>query len=275
MNDLLINLHIPKTGGTTLRDIIHRQYPINNIITIPTLSESKDIINNVSLNREKQLDIIQGHLQYGIHKKLNRNIKYFTILRDPIKRILSTYYYIINQPNNPQNLSNAIKTMSIYEYINSGINPFLINGQTQLIAGNACSINDPLIKSNELLEIAKNNINKNFIFTGVTELFDDSILILKKKLDWKTPYYSKANKTKYKPNYNNIDSKIKNFIESHNQLDIKLYNYVKNMIDEDIHSAGKNFQKDVYRFKRINYITNPIFSYSRAIRYFSKKIKFF
>ena len=197
------------------------------------------------------------------------------MLRDPIKRILSTYYYIVNQPNNPQNLSNTIETMSIYDYINSGINPFLINGQTQLIAGKACSINDQFIKSKELLEIAINNINKNFIFTGVTELFDESILILKKKLDWKTPYYSKANKTKYKPNYNNIDSKIKDFIESHNRLDIKLYNYVKNMIDEDIHSEGKRFQKDVYRFKKINYITNPIFGYSRAIRYFSKKIKFF
>ena len=39
--------------------------------------------------------------------------------------------------------------MSIYEYINSGINPFLINGQTQLIAGKKFSINDSIIKSNE------------------------------------------------------------------------------------------------------------------------------
>ena len=76
-----------------------------SLLILCFLTTSKDIINNVSLNREKQLDIIQGHLQYGIHKKLNRNIKYFTILRDPIKRILSTYYYIINQPNNPQNFS--------------------------------------------------------------------------------------------------------------------------------------------------------------------------
>ena len=96
MENLLIYLHIPKTGGTTLRDIIQYQYKSNKILTIPTLSESKDIINNLSLDREKQLDIIQGHLQYGIHKKLNRNIKYFTMLRDPIKRILSTYYYIIS-----------------------------------------------------------------------------------------------------------------------------------------------------------------------------------
>ena len=127
MNNLLINLHIPKTGGTTLRDIIYRQYPINNIITTPTLNESKSIINNLSLNKLKQLDIIQGHLQYGIHENLNRNIKYITIIRDPVKRVLSTYYYILNQENNPHNLSTDNKQMTIYDYIKSGINPFLIN----------------------------------------------------------------------------------------------------------------------------------------------------
>ena len=49
MENLLIYLHIPKTGGTTLRDIIQYQYKSNKILTIPTLSESKDIINNLSL----------------------------------------------------------------------------------------------------------------------------------------------------------------------------------------------------------------------------------
>ena len=270
MNYLLIYLHIPKTGGTTLRDIIYRQYPSKNILTIPTLNESKSIINNLSRNREKQLDIIQGHLQHGIHESLEKNIKYFTIIREPIKRVLSTYYYIISQPNNPQNLSNNKNTMSIYEYINSGINPFLINGQTQLIAGKKCSINDPLIKSNELLTMAKDNINKNFIFTGTTEQFDESILLLKRILNWKSPYYSRANRTKNKPDYSKIEAEIRGFIEDHNQLDIDLYNYVNKSIDNRIKEAGDNFARDLKHFKRINSIINPIFGLSRAKRFFFK-----
>jgi len=270
MNDLFIHLHIPKTGGTTLRDIIQYQYKSTKILTIPTLSESKNIINNLSHNRMKYLDIIQGHLQYGIHEKLNRNIKYFTIIRDPIKRILSTYYYIINQPNNPQNLSNAKKTMSIYDYINSGINPFLINGQTQLIAGNECSIDDPYIKSSELLEIAKNNINENFIFAGITEKFDESILLLKRMLNWKSPYYSKANQTKNKPDYNKIDINVRDFIKEHNQLDIDLYNYVRKLINKKIDEAGNDFLIELNRYRKINSIINPIFGYNRAKRFLSK-----
>ena len=270
MNDLIIHLHIPKTGGTTLRDIVNRQYSSENILTIQTIDKSKKIVKILSSNKINQLEIIQGHLKYGIHNHFDRTAKYFAIMRDPVDRVLSSYYYVISQEDNPQNLSKTNKTMSIYEYINSGINPFLINGQTQLIAGKKCSINDPLIKSNELLDIAKENINKNFILTGTTEKFYESILLLKKILNWKSPYYSRANRTKNKPDYSKIETEIRNFIKEHNQLDINLYNYVKKSIDTKIREAGKDFVRDLNRFKIINSIINPIFGYNRAKRFLSK-----
>ena len=263
MNDLIIHLHIPKTGGTTLRDIVYRQYSAKNILTIPTIDKSKIIVDALSSNKKKQLELIQGHLKYGVHNNFERSAKYFAIMREPIDRVLSTYYYIISQDNNPQNLSNAKKPMSIYNYMNSGINPFLINGQTQLISGRTCSIDDPLIKSNELLKIAKENIDKNFIL----------ILLLKKLLNWNSPYYSKANRTKNKPDYNKIDTEIRNFIKEHNQLDINLYNYVKKVINNKINEAGKEFVNDLNHFKRINSMINPIFGFSRLKRFISKQFK--
>ncbi len=270
MNDLIIHLHIPKTGGTTLRDIVNRQYSNENVLTIPTIGESKNIIEDLSQKEINKLEIIQGHLEYGLHNNFDRSSKYFAIMREPVDRVLSSYYYVISQSENPQNLGSARKTMSIYEYINSGINPFLINGQTQLIAGNTCSIDDPLIKSNELLNMAKDNINKTFIFTGTTEKFDESILLLKKMLNWKSPYYSRANRTKNKPDYSKVETEIRNFIKEHNQLDIDLYNYVNRSIDKKIIEAGSGFVKDLKRFKRINSIINPVFGLSRAKRFFFK-----
>ena len=273
MNDLIIHLHIPKTGGTTLRDIIQRQYLSKNILTIPTLEKSENILETVPSVKINQLEVVQGHLKYGIHFNLNRGAKYFAILRNPIDRVLSTYYYVISQDNNPQNLSSNDNTMSIFEYVNSGINPFLINGQTQLISGKTCSINDPLIKSKELLSIAKKNIKENFIFTGTTEQFDESILLLKGILRWKSPYYSRANKTKNKPDYKKIDKKIRDFIKAHNQLDINLYNYVKKSINDKINEGSINFKNELNHFKKINAIINPIFGFSRAKRFLSKSFK--
>ena len=134
-------------------------------------------------------------------------------------------------------------------------------------------IDDPLIKSDELLKIAKENIDKNFILIGTTEQFDESILLLKGLLNWNSPYYSRANRTRNKPDYNKIDAEIRNFIKEHNQLDIDLYNYVKKVINNKINEAGKEFINDLNHFKRINSIINPIFGFSRLKRFLSKLFK--
>ena len=270
MKDLFIHLHIPKTGGTTLRDIIQRQYQSEKILMIPKLDESEDILKEVSTSQINQLKLIQGHLKYGIHNHFHRRAKYFAIIRDPINRVLSTYYYVLSQKNNPQNLSTSNNQMTIYDYVQSGVNPFLINGQTQLISGKTGNIDNPIIKSEELFSLAKENIANDFLFLGITEMFDETILILKNMLGWHMPYYSIANRTKNKPNYDAVDPTVISFIKEHNQLDIKLYNITKTSLLNKIVEENDIFQNRINKFKKINRLLNPLFSYSRAIRLIRK-----
>ena len=270
MKDLFIHLHIPKTGGTTLRDIIQRQYRSEKILMIPKLEESENILKEVSTSQINQLKLIQGHLKYGIHNHFHRRAKYFAIIRDPINRVLSTYYYVLSQKNNPQNLSTSNNQMTIYDYVQSGVNPFLINGQTQLISGKTGNIDNPIIESEELFSLAKENIENDFLFLGITEMFDETILILKNMLGWHMPYYSIANRTKKKPNYDAVNPTIISFIKEHNQLDIKLYNITKTSLLNRIAEENDIFQNRINKFKKINRLLNPLFSYSRAIRLIRK-----
>ena len=270
MKDLFIHLHIPKTGGTTLRDIIQRQYRSEKILMIPKLEESENILKEVSTSQINQLKLIQGHLKYGIHNHFHRRAKYFAIIRDPINRVLSTYYYVLSQKNNPQNLSTSNNQMTIYDYVQSGVNPFLINGQTQLISGKTGDIDNPIIESEELFSLAKENIENDFLFLGITEMFDETILILKNMLGWHMPYYSIANRTKKKPNYDAVNPTIISFIKEHNQLDIKLYNITKTSLLNRIAEENDIFQNRINKFKKINRLLNPLFSYSRAIRLIRK-----
>ena len=270
MKDLFIHLHIPKTGGTTLRDIIQRQYQSEKILMIPKLDESEDILKEVSTSQINQLKLIQGHLKYGIHNHFHRRAKYFAIIRDPINRVLSTYYYVLSQKNNPQNLSTSNNQMTIYDYVQSGVNPFLINGQTQLISGKTGNIDNPIIKSEELFSLAKENIANDFLFLGITEMFDETILILKNMLGWHMPYYSIANRTKNKPNYDAVDPTVISFLKEHNQLDVKLYNITKTSLLNKIVEENDIFQNRINKFKKINKLLNPLFSYSRAIRLIRK-----
>ena len=268
--DLFIHLHIPKTGGTTLRDIIQRQYRAEKILMIPKLDESENIIKEISASHINQLKLIQGHLKYGIHNHFHRRAKYFAIIRDPINRVLSTYYYVLSQKNNPQNLSTANNQMTIYDFVQSGVNPFLINGQTKLISGKTGNIDNPIIESEELFSLAKENIENDFLFLGITEMFDETILILKNMLGWHMPYYSIANRTKKKPNYDAVNPTIISFIKEHNQLDIKLYNITKTSLLNRIAEENDLFQDRINKFKKINRLLNPLFSYSRAIRLIRK-----
>ena len=270
MKDLFIHLHIPKTGGTTLRDIIQRQYRSEKILMIPKLEESENILKEVSTSQINQLKLIQGHLKYGIHNHFHRRAKYFAIIRDPINRVLSTYYYVLSQKNNPQNLSTSNNQMTIYDFVQSGVNPFLINGQTQLISGKTGDIDNPIIESEELFSLAKENIENDFLFLGITEMFDETILILKNMLGWHMPYYSIANRTKKKPNYDAVNPTIISFIKEHNQLDIKLYNITKTSLLNRIAEENDIFQDRINKFKKINKLLNPLFSYSRAIRLIRK-----
>ena len=270
MKDLFIHLHIPKTGGTTLRDIIQRQYRSEKILMIPKLEESENILKEVSTSQINQLKLIQGHLKYGLHNHFHRRAKYFAIIRDPINRVLSTYYYVLSQKNNPQNLSTSNNQMTIYDFVQSGVNPFLINGQTQLISGKTGDIDNPIIESEELFSLAKENIENDFLFLGITEMFDETILILKNMLGWHMPYYSIANRTKKKPNYDAVNPTIISFIKEHNQLDIKLYNITKTSLLNRIAEENNIFQNRINKFKKINRLLNPLFSYSRAIRLIRK-----
>jgi hypothetical protein len=270
MKDLFIHLHIPKTGGTTLRDIIQRQYRSEKILMIPKLEESENILKEVSTSQINQLKLIQGHLKYGLHNHFHRRAKYFAIIRDPINRVLSTYYYVLSQKNNPQNLSTSNNQMTIYDFVQSGVNPFLINGQTKLISGKTGNIDNPIIESEELFSLAKENIENDFLFLGITEMFDETILILKNMLGWHMPYYSIANRTKKKPNYDAVNPTIISFIKEHNQLDIKLYNITKTSLLNRIAKENDIFQNRINKFKKINRLLNPLFSYSRAIRLIRK-----
>ena len=101
-------------------------------------------------------------------------------------------------------------------------------------------------------------------------MFDETILILKNMLGWHMPYYSIANRTKNKPNYDAVDPTVISFLKEHNQLDVKLYNITKTSLLNKIVEENDIFQNRINKFKKINKLLNPLFSYSRAIRLIRK-----
>ena len=91
MNNKIIFLHIPRTGGTTFRDILERFYHSENVIEIKKFIESEETIRTYTKDEQSKIKLIKGHLNFGIHELINGDCKYITFLRDPVKRAYSHF----------------------------------------------------------------------------------------------------------------------------------------------------------------------------------------
>src|SRR5258705_13471294 len=86
---LVIFIHVPKTGGITLRDIIGRQYAPDQVYGSPNfLRDSARLwsCDQVRLDGvASQVRVIEGHMPFSLHPYLRRPVTYITLLRDPIE----------------------------------------------------------------------------------------------------------------------------------------------------------------------------------------------
>lgn len=266
-NDLLlINLHIPKTAGSTLRTIINKQFCADEVYLlykpfdpfVPNGSNQEDI-KQLWMQEASRMRCIQGHLWYGIHhcffcneSEQDRSLKskttfkytYITMLREPVERVISFYYHILENPWHY--LYEKATKMSLEEFVTSddtiiGVN--ISNLQVRYLTG----LPRDLEKSD--LKIAKNNIIKDFAVIGITERFDQSIWVMKNKLNWNEFGYSKENVTINRPSIKDIPQSIIEIIKEKNKLDMELYHFGEQLLEKDLRRLNYTGTKEQFPSK--------------------------
>lgn len=220
MNNKYLFLHIPKTAGSSLYALFANILGPENVKQVPNT-------NNLGLRQIDMLKkymLVGGHFTYS-HKKCFENRYCMVILRNPIDRFLSQYYFhrgyegasdpaVINAKN--LDLSSYIEFYRNQKY--SGI----FNAQLWHLAGLR---SDTTVPMKELLNLAKDNLSK-LDFTGIYEFFSDSIDLL--LYDCKWPPVTEipvVNVTSKRPKLHEIHPKIVERIAELNQYDLELYEY--------------------------------------------------
>lgn len=230
-------MHIPKTGGLTLRRVIDKQYKKEDIIDL-NLKKIKDYGHTLS-NKLRTKSFIYGHVRFGVHQYKTGPFQYITMLRDPVERIISTYYFIKENPKN--NLHHVVKNMTLEQFVKEDaprIKKAIENHQTRFVSG----------KRVPDLEIAKKNLSKHFAVVGITERYNESIFLMKKALGWGDIDYQKINATKSRPKANEISKETVQLIREKNRLDLELYHYGKKLVEKQIQSLNKKEQSELMEY---------------------------
>lgn len=267
----VIFLHIPRAAGTTVEDVLRRQYTGNKNVDIrPGLQHLREdemtttMMNvfvdeswvnplefgKLSSSLRGKIQIIAGHMNFGWHKVLPGQSVYFTILREPVQRTISTYYYAATDPSHGAHRIVVSEKMSLSRFMERGVQLLANNGQTRLLSGwgfgKGLGAPDVPYGScpHEMLEDAKRNLVEHFVLFGVVDFFDEFLAMAKVLLGWqKTPFYVRRNASRkslwpYRISKNDIE-----IAESYNSLDIELYRWAK----KEFYSRIKAMESDIKR----------------------------
>ncbi len=246
--------HIPKTGGQTLASMLRRQYPsdLTYEVNRPTVAEGIHLFQELPEAERARYRAIQGHVHLEFGDSIPNPTSYVTMLRHPVDRVISQYYYIARHPNHAK--YDAIKggNVDLAEAVSTGLFPMTDNGQVRVLFGieqrnvghGQCTV--------AMLEAAKRNLTERFVAAGVTERFDETIQLLAHYFGWRKLYYTRRNVAPNRTTKDRLPKETARVLRDYNELDAQLYDFAVARLDATIKEFGSAFGRKVRRFTRVN-----------------------
>jgi hypothetical protein len=107
------------------------------------------------------------------------------------------------------------------------------------------------------LEVAKENFREHFAVVGLMERFDETLLLLRRAFGWRDIFYVPQNVSARRPRRDELPPNVLEAVVEANQVDVKLYQYVKTLFDEQVRRQGPSFKMEVWAFRLLNRFLGP------------------
>lgn len=251
-------IHPPKSGGSTVISFFDLNYGPNHFVNFEWDRDGWEY------KREKlrETTVGGGHQSYGIHRNLRIPLSYCTILRDPLARQVSHYWYAFNGKNGEVARGASVSAVealvkrgeiSLDEWVSEsygGENLFV-----QMLSGRS-------VVDATSLEIARTNLHQQIKTAGVCEDMSAFLLQLCGKIGLSLPFYVETNRTGRSPQsaVQPSEAAVQKFVDA-NQLDYDLYRFLNDKLNREILASGGLYSKalDVVKTVQaeINKLENP------------------
>jgi hypothetical protein len=225
----VIFLHLPKTAGTTLNRLIEWEYPLTEMYSVdPVLFEwSYARLRNLPPKRLGRTRIFKGHMLFGLHEVLPQPATYITVLRNPVDRVLSAFYFMRGYKLHPLYWKLRRKKWTLEEYVERTTRD---NVQCKIIANAA--YHEPCTQ--EILDRALEHLDRYFSVVGLSERFEESLALMKLRFGWQLKSYSAFNVTRSRPKRQDLPQASLDLIAERNRFDVALYKHATKLFEEAV-----------------------------------------
>jgi hypothetical protein len=256
MTKVILFNHIPKTAGSTMFRVLWRTVGGERVLFVTRPGRHREDLDRVIETLDRPLDgtyAVAAHTGAGIESLLPSRHEYpaFTMLRDPVDRTLSSYYYNLETGLLPGGTS-------LEAYLEDDtIRAF--NAQTAFLGGLSCSFHlegavpERQAYDQALLDRAKANLDQH-VTVGLTERFDETLVVLQEAFGWPVirTLYQKANVGTSRKTAAPITVSERSAVEAANELDLELYQYAAGLLDARWEEEPRKHRQKLQRRERLN-----------------------
>jgi len=280
---LVVFVHIPKTAGLTVSSLLagafskEAVWKAGNFFKGPEKTEGKLArFSSSDVGQRKRLAV--GHIPIGIYERhLDAgDLRYMTFLRDPVDRVLSHYYRHVQMRRPGADADRAARRRARaqrgaqaadplqrrserstprHAYIASSLDdaldqhfPVLENLQVRYLCGVTTADGD---LPPDALERAKAKL-ETFAFVGVTERFDESVVLLLRQFGLELRGYASRHVNAARPAAEEVSDEQRARIAALNALDVELYEFGRTLFEQQRAAYGDALGADLDELQRLN-----------------------
>jgi hypothetical protein len=228
-----------KAGGTSMRKLIRDQYPQADVVEVDGAIPELEAWRAQQETLRHSQDLLLGHQFFGNHDFVRPGASYITVLRDPIERVISFYYYVLRMPDHYLYRYGFEPQMSLRELYEKTRCVELDNLQVRMM--NPQPTHHPVMGSvdDRMMEIAERNLRyiADHGVVGVVEHMPELLEVLERDEGWDVSTMTRSNATARRPSAESLDPETLDIIVRSNQYDIRLHKLATELFQERLHRS--------------------------------------
>lgn len=254
-------LHIPKTAGVSIMRLLwmrygvwppHRLLRLRQVFGFPGEGHGLERLAKIAslpAEERQKVKVFQAHCGFGAQGYFDRPLFYFTFLREPITRAVSTLHYVLASD------VNDVSGSTVEELVLNDQHPayrfYLDNAQVRYLAGEDGAPYDGPKGSvtEQMLDTAIERLDNQMDCFGLTERMNESIALLGMRLGWRGNFVPELNRTKGGggKRRDDLSPHLMQRVQELNELDVRLYEFAAKKFEAEVDALGDHFQQQVRR----------------------------